>query len=141
MSEEKAALPPEIDTKNITAIAQYIVDGSLVVDAGDLLRIIILRVRPIMREGNIVPTAFPVVEIDLTRIAAERLKADIEKWLETEIKDSEPFLLKFDLLSAHPKFEKKREIPLERLELAIMSESSLKKDWLTPEEDDTWADL
>jgi len=33
----------EIDTRNITAIAQYIVDGSLVIDAGDLLRINILR--------------------------------------------------------------------------------------------------
>ncbi|MHA1255938.1 MAG: DUF2281 domain-containing protein [Promethearchaeota archaeon] len=29
----------------------------------------------------------------------------------------------------------------QKLETALMSESSLKKDWLQPEEDDAWQDL
>jgi hypothetical protein len=29
----------------------------------------------------------------------------------------------------------------EKLEIAVFSESSLKKDWLRPEEDEAWKDL
>ncbi len=30
---------------------------------------------------------------------------------------------------------------MQNIELAILSESSLKKDWLKPEEDEAWGDL
>ena len=35
----------------------------------------------------------------------------------------------------------KTKIRKERLDTAIASESSLKKDWLTPEEDEAWQNL
>ena len=35
----------------------------------------------------------------------------------------------------------KAKILREKLDMAIMSESSLAKDWLTPEEDEAWQDL
>ena len=35
----------------------------------------------------------------------------------------------------------KARIAREKRELAVMSESSLSKDWLKPEEDDAWRDL
>jgi len=35
----------------------------------------------------------------------------------------------------------KAKIAREKLEMAIMSESSLSKDWLKPEEDEAWQDL
>ncbi len=35
----------------------------------------------------------------------------------------------------------KRNAGRERLEIAAMSETSLKKDWLRAEEDEAWADL
>jgi hypothetical protein len=34
-----------------------------------------------------------------------------------------------------------KEISNEKLETAILSESSLEKDWLIPEEDEAWKDL
>jgi len=36
---------------------------------------------------------------------------------------------------------KDTKVFLENLENSLMSESSLKKDWLTPEEDEAWEDL
>jgi hypothetical protein len=35
----------------------------------------------------------------------------------------------------------KEKIRKEKLDTAIASESSLKKDWLSPEEDEAWKDL
>lgn len=35
----------------------------------------------------------------------------------------------------------KAKHPQEKLEISILSESSLQKDWLSPEEDDAWQDL
>lgn len=35
----------------------------------------------------------------------------------------------------------KAKHPKEKLEISILSESSLQKDWLSPEEDDAWQDL
>ena len=35
----------------------------------------------------------------------------------------------------------KRKRGQERMEAALISESSLRKDWLLPEEDDAWQDL
>ena len=35
----------------------------------------------------------------------------------------------------------KTKIVREKLEIAVASESSLKKDWLKPEEDEAWQDL
>jgi hypothetical protein len=35
----------------------------------------------------------------------------------------------------------KTKIVMEKMETAIASESSLKKDWLKPEEDEAWQDL
>jgi len=35
----------------------------------------------------------------------------------------------------------KAKIAREKLDIAIMSESSLGKDWLKPEEDEAWQDL
>jgi hypothetical protein len=38
-------------------------------------------------------------------------------------------------------FLKHKQLSQEKLETALLSESSLKKDWLTPEEDETWQHL
>lgn len=35
----------------------------------------------------------------------------------------------------------KSKIAREKLDMAVMSESSLSKDWLKPEEDEAWQDL
>lgn len=35
----------------------------------------------------------------------------------------------------------KGKIAREKLDIALMSESSLRKDWLKPEEDEAWQDL
>ncbi|TFG19129.1 MAG: DUF2281 domain-containing protein [Promethearchaeota archaeon] len=35
----------------------------------------------------------------------------------------------------------KEKLNIQNIETAIMSESSLKKDWLRPEEDEAWRDL
>jgi hypothetical protein len=35
----------------------------------------------------------------------------------------------------------KAKHPKEKLEISILSESSLQKDWLSPQEDDAWQDL
>lgn len=35
----------------------------------------------------------------------------------------------------------KAKHPKEKLEISILSESSLQNDWLSPEEDDAWQDL
>ncbi|MCD6124977.1 DUF2281 domain-containing protein [bacterium] len=44
-----------------------------------------------------------------------------------------------EILSFIKKFEKK--LLLDKLDTAILSESSLMKDWLKPEEDEAWKDL
>jgi hypothetical protein len=38
-------------------------------------------------------------------------------------------------------FLKHKQLSQEKLETALLSESSLKKDWLTPEEDEAWQHL
>lgn len=38
-------------------------------------------------------------------------------------------------------FLKHKQLSQEKLETALLSESSLKKDWLTPEEDKAWQHL
>lgn len=38
-------------------------------------------------------------------------------------------------------FLKYKHLSQEKLETALLSESSLRKDWLTPEEDEAWQDL
>ena len=77
----------KIDTKNIHSIAQYVVDGAISIDAKDMLRLIILRTRPIDNNGKIEPVSFPVVELVLSKVAANRLKVDIENWLSEKIKE------------------------------------------------------
>lgn len=50
------------------------------------------------------------------------------------------YLETLKLLSIPPRFETESDdVPL--MSLALVSESSLKKDWLKPEEDDAWSDL
>lgn len=88
MEEEKEHLKVgKIDTKNIHSIAQYVVDGAISIDAGDMLRLIILRTRPVDNNGKIESVSFPVVELVISKVAADRLKADIEKWLSKKIKE------------------------------------------------------
>ena len=77
----------KIDTKNIHSIAQYVVDGAISIEAEDMLRLIILRTLPISNNGKIESVSFPVIELVISKVAAERLKADIENWLSEKIKD------------------------------------------------------
>lgn len=87
MEEEKEHPKARIDTKNIHSIAQYVVDGVLSIEAEDMLRLIILRSRPIDNNGKIESVSFPVVELVISKVAADRLKADIERWLSKKINE------------------------------------------------------
>lgn len=87
MEEEKEHPKVKIDTKNIHSIAQYVVDGAMSIEAENMLRLIILRSRPIDNNGIIESVSFPVVELVLSKIAADRLKANIENWLSKKINE------------------------------------------------------
>ncbi|MGB2728228.1 MAG: hypothetical protein WBD09_07095 [Halobacteriota archaeon] len=87
MEEEKHHEVRKIDTKNIHSIAQHVVDGAISIEAGDMLRLIILRTLPINNNGKIEPVSFPVVELAISKVAAERIKGDIEGWLSKKIKE------------------------------------------------------
>lgn len=72
------------------------------------------------------------IEAILQRLSPERLRvaADFLAYLdERESNDATEELLSI------PQYQQ------EKLEITMMSESSLSKDWLSPEEDDAWQDL
>jgi hypothetical protein len=72
------------------------------------------------------------IEAILERLSPERLRvaADFLAYLdERESNDATEELLSI------PQYQQ------EKLEVTIMSESSLAKDWLSPEEDEAWQDL
>ena len=62
---------------------------------------------------------------------------NLKKLLFQEL-DEVPFLL--EKVLDFVRFLKAKH-PKEKLEISILSESSLQKDWLSPEEDDAWQDL
>jgi hypothetical protein len=61
----------------------------------------------------------------------EQLLKEIEKTSDSTLKEVLDFLL----------FIKSRELQQEQLEISLLSEASLAKDWLTPEEDEAWQHL
>lgn len=61
----------------------------------------------------------------------EQLLQEIEKTPDSTLKEVLDFLL----------FIKSREIQQEQLEISLLSEPSLAKEWLTPEEDEAWQHL
>lgn len=61
----------------------------------------------------------------------EQLLQEIEKTPDSTLKEVLDFLL----------FIKTRELQQEQLEISLLSEPSLAKDWLTPEEDEAWQHL
>jgi hypothetical protein len=72
------------------------------------------------------------IEAILQRLSPERLRvaADFLAYLdERESNDATEELLSI------PQYQQ------EKLEITMMSESSLAKDWLSPEEDEAWQDL
>jgi len=72
------------------------------------------------------------IEAILKRLSPERLRiaADFLAYLdERESNDATEELLSI------PQYQQ------EKLEITMMSESSLAKDWLSPEEDEAWQDL
>jgi len=61
----------------------------------------------------------------------EKLIQETEKTSNSTLKEVLDFLL----------FIKSRELHQEQLEISLLSEPTLAKDWLTPEEDEAWQHL
>jgi len=68
---------------------------------------------------------------DMNSSIKEQLLQEIEKTPNSTLKEVLDFLL----------FIKTREIQQEQLEVSLLSESTLAKDWLNPEEDEAWQHL
>ncbi len=68
---------------------------------------------------------------DMNSSIKEQLLQEIEKTPNSTLKQVLDFLL----------FIKTREIQQEQLEVSLLSEPTLAKDWLNPEEDEAWQHL
>jgi hypothetical protein len=64
----------------------------------------------------------------MSRTIKEELLQEIDKTPDSTLKEVLDFLL----------FIKSRELQQEQVEISLLSEPSLAKDWLTPEEDEAW---
>lgn len=67
----------------------------------------------------------------MSRNIKEQLLQAIEKTPDSTLEEVLDFLL----------FLKSRELQQEQVEISLLSEPSLAKDWLTPEEDEAWQHL